>query len=132
MQNVAQRFLADVEMDDAQKAACVKMCQFFHSDTTELAAKMMSALRRPYYVTPTAFLELIQTFKTLLAKKRKEVGDLKFKYENGLEKLTTTEGAVAPSPATQRPCFGIIEGGRHFVVPRQCSCLAPLGVVVVC
>jgi dynein heavy chain len=95
LQNVAQRFLADVEMDDAQKAACVKMCQFFHSDTTELAAKMMSALRRPYYVTPTAFLELIQTFKTLLAKKRKEVGDLKFKYENGLEKLTTTEGAVA-------------------------------------
>ena len=42
------------------------MCQMFHMTTFALAEKMMSSLKRRFYVTPTAFLELINTFKTLI------------------------------------------------------------------
>eukprot|EP00959_Pyramimonas_sp_CCMP1952_P044786 935495-Pyramimonas_sp.AAC.1 len=52
-------------------------------------------MKRIYYVTPTSFLELIQTFKALLSAKRRQVTDLKDKYEKGLEKILTTETSVA-------------------------------------
>merc|ERR1719265_2871787 len=75
-------------------AACVEMCSIFHGDSTKLGKRFKDELKRIYYATPTSFLELIQTFKTLLAAKRKEVTDLKNKYEVGLEKLITTEQSV--------------------------------------
>merc|ERR1719428_86883 len=80
-------------MEDSYKA-CVEMCSIFHSDSTNLGARFKDELKRIYYATPTSFLELIQTFKTLLGEKRKEVTDLKNKYEVGLEKLVTTEHSV--------------------------------------
>merc|ERR1719265_1781026 len=75
-------------------AACVEMCQLFHSSATVLGNRFKNELKRIYYATPTSFLELIQTFKNLLGAKRKEVTDLKNKYEVGLEKLITTEQSV--------------------------------------
>ncbi len=41
--------------------------------------------RRYYYTTPTSFLELIQTFKQLLAEKRDYISTLKNKYEACIE-----------------------------------------------
>ena len=42
------------------------MVQTFHTDTERTARKFKTQLKRHYYVTPTSYLELIQTFKTLL------------------------------------------------------------------
>lgn len=53
------------------------------------------ALRRRNYVTPTSYLELIKTFKTLLDKKRLEILTLKDRYVIGIEKLEMSEGQVA-------------------------------------
>lgn len=47
-----------------------------------------------YYVTPTSYLELINTFKSLLAEKRKEINNLKDRYSNGYDCLITTESNV--------------------------------------
>ena len=55
---VARRFLDDIEMDDTVKEGCVEMC-------------FLATLQRHNYVTPTSYLELISTYKTLLAKKRR-------------------------------------------------------------
>lgn len=44
-------------------------------------------LRRHNYVTPTSYLELIMTFKTLLGLKRNEIQLLRNRYITGLEKL---------------------------------------------
>lgn len=44
-------------------------------------------LRRHNYVTPTSYLELILTFKTLLGKKRHDIMMMKNRYIVGLEKL---------------------------------------------
>lgn len=52
-------------------------------------------LLRHNYVTPTSYLELINTFKDLLAKKRAEVLEGKRRYEAGLGKLDSTHKQVA-------------------------------------
>lgn len=47
----------------------------------------MSELSRHNYVTPTSYLELISSFKSLLGNKQGEVLKMKRRYEVGLEKL---------------------------------------------
>eukprot|EP00930_Biecheleria_cincta_P034372 TRINITY_DN23765_c0_g1_i1.p1 TRINITY_DN23765_c0_g1~~TRINITY_DN23765_c0_g1_i1.p1 ORF type:complete len:4302 (-),score=866.21 TRINITY_DN23765_c0_g1_i1:110-13015(-) len=92
---VATKFLQSIpDLDDNVRHNCVEMCQFFHSETKKLAARFEAELKRIYYSTPTSFLELIQTFKDLLAQKRASISSLKSKYEVGLDKLTTTELSV--------------------------------------
>merc|ERR1712216_641904 len=76
------------------KKACVFMCSVFHSESTKMGIAFRERLKRIYYDTPTSFLELIQTFLMLLAAKRKDVSDLKSKYDVGIEKLLTTEASV--------------------------------------
>eukprot|EP00746_Dinoflagellata_sp_MGD_P128313 gnl/MRDRNA2_/MRDRNA2_62704_c0_seq1.p1 gnl/MRDRNA2_/MRDRNA2_62704_c0~~gnl/MRDRNA2_/MRDRNA2_62704_c0_seq1.p1 ORF type:complete len:2643 (+),score=576.00 gnl/MRDRNA2_/MRDRNA2_62704_c0_seq1:1172-7930(+) len=92
--SVAERFLGTVEMEDATRKSCVYMCSVFHSDSTQMGHRFREQLKRIYYATPTSFLELIQTFMLLLAAKRKDVSDLKSKYDVGIEKLLTTESSV--------------------------------------
>jgi len=46
-------------------------------------------------VTPTSYLELITTFKTILREKRDEVMALKMRYENGYNCLIDTEQKVS-------------------------------------
>lgn len=45
-------------------------------------------------MTPTSYLELINTFRVLLAMKRAEIQNLKDRYSNGYDCLITTEGSV--------------------------------------
>ena len=68
---VAQRFLDDVEMNDSVKEGCVEMCKEFHQTTRKLSERYLSTLQRHNYVTPTSYLELISTYKTLLSMKRR-------------------------------------------------------------
>ena len=49
--------------------------------------RYFDVLRRHNYVTPTSYLELILTFKTLLGVKQDEIMGLKNRYVTGLEKL---------------------------------------------
>lgn len=52
-----------------------------------LTKKYLEELRRYYYVTPTSYLILIKTFKTLLAQKRQKIfGDID-KFTKGLDQL---------------------------------------------
>lgn len=82
-------------MVDQTKENCVDMCKEFHQTTRTLSNKYLSILRRHNYVTPTSYLELISTYKTLLAKKRSEVIKLKKRYEMGLEKLESASAQVS-------------------------------------
>ena len=68
---VAQRFLDDVEMEDSIKDGCVEMCKEFHQTTRKLSDRYLVVLQRHNYVTPTSYLELISTYKTLLSMKRR-------------------------------------------------------------
>ncbi|KAI8929015.1 dynein heavy chain and region D6 of dynein motor-domain-containing protein [Entophlyctis helioformis] len=95
LEMVATKFLRDVEMEDSVRKEVVYMCKHLHESTQRQSAKFMAVLRRYNYVTPTSYLELIRTFKTLLGQKRTAVSKLKFRYVNGLEKLNFAQGAVS-------------------------------------
>ena len=70
LQAVATRFLEDLEMEDDIRAGCIDMCKDFHQTTRDLSDRFFLELDRHNYVTPTSYLELINTFKTLLDKKQ--------------------------------------------------------------
>ncbi|XP_006814570.1 dynein axonemal heavy chain 7-like [Saccoglossus kowalevskii] len=95
LQAVATRFLDEVQMSDAERHGCITMCKEFHTSTRNLSERFLNQLDRHNYVTPTSYLELISTFKTLLDKKRVEVMRGKKRYEIGLEKLQSAESQVS-------------------------------------
>ncbi len=94
LESVAARFLKVVEMSDELREKCVEMCIMFHESTNKISKRFLQELRRHYYVTPTSYLELITTFKTLLKEKRTEVMNLMKRYENGNDCLIKTEETV--------------------------------------
>jgi dynein heavy chain len=91
---VASTFLAEVEMEKHNRQSTVEMCKIFHESVRMLSEKFRSAERREVYVTPTSYLELIQTFQTLLARKRTEIDKVRKRYDNGLEQLRQAGEAV--------------------------------------
>ncbi|PKU44662.1 hypothetical protein llap_5027 [Limosa lapponica baueri] len=95
LEAVASRFLEDVEMSEEVRSGCIDMCKSFHTSTIVLSDLFHAELQRHNYVTPTSYLELISTFKSLLEKKRTKVMKIKRRYEVGLEKLDSAASQVA-------------------------------------
>ncbi|XP_027629546.1 dynein heavy chain 3, axonemal [Tupaia chinensis] len=92
---VANKFLEDVELDDNIRTEVVSMCKYFQESVKNLSLDYYSTLRRHNYVTPTSYLELILTFKTLLNIKRQEVDMMRNRYLTGLHKLDFAASQVA-------------------------------------
>jgi len=95
LESVAWKSMADVEMDDEVKGSCVAMCRQFDESVRALSSQFLLELRRHNYVTPTSYLELISTYKSLLALKRTEVRKARSRYVVGLEKLASAGEQVA-------------------------------------
>jgi len=60
-------------MEDDIRRGCIGMCQEFHTTTLKLSDRFLAELERHNYVTPTSYLEMINTFKILLDNKRNQV-----------------------------------------------------------
>ena len=75
-------------------------------------------LLRRNYVTPTSYLELIKTFKSLLGQKRFQILTLKTRYLKGLEKLD-----FASSQVSGRSLYSLLSYGH---VARRFSSLPRL------
>uniref|UniRef100_A0A7M5WS23 Dynein heavy chain 3, axonemal n=2 Tax=Clytia hemisphaerica TaxID=252671 RepID=A0A7M5WS23_9CNID len=95
LEMVANKFLQDVEMEDDIRKSSVIMCKSFHESVRMLSERYLDTLRRHNYVTPTSYLELIQTFKSLLFMKRDEISSLRNRYVVGLEKLEFAASQVS-------------------------------------
>uniref|UniRef100_A0A670HTG1 Dynein axonemal heavy chain 7 n=1 Tax=Podarcis muralis TaxID=64176 RepID=A0A670HTG1_PODMU len=95
LQAVATRSLEDIEMSEETRDGCIDMCQKFHTTTINLSESFFNELQRHNYVTPTSYLELISTFKSLLEKNRAQVMKMKKRYEVGLQKLDSAAAQVA-------------------------------------
>ncbi|EGD83038.1 dynein heavy chain 2 [Salpingoeca rosetta] len=87
LEMVAHKFLEEVDMEAEVREEVVSMCKHFHESVRTMSEDFYGTLRRRNYVTPTSYLELIQTFKDLLRKKRHEVQTLQSRYAVGVEKL---------------------------------------------
>ncbi|KAJ8726572.1 hypothetical protein PYW07_001270 [Mythimna separata] len=92
---VATRFLKDIELTDLERDTAIKLCQVFHCDTQELTRQFLRRLKRFNYVTPTAYLELINMFKTLLNRKRLELTTAEKRYLTGLDQLAIAAKSVS-------------------------------------
>ncbi|XP_012645608.2 dynein axonemal heavy chain 3 [Microcebus murinus] len=92
---VANKFLEDVELDDNIRIEVISMCKYFQESVNNLSVDYYNTLRRHNYVTPTSYLELILTFKTLLNSKRQEVDMMRYRYLAGLQKLDFASSQVA-------------------------------------
>nr|XP_034195921.1 dynein heavy chain 7, axonemal-like isoform X1 [Osmia lignaria] len=97
---VATRFLSTIELTDQERIAGIDMCQFFHISTQNLSTEFFLRLNRHVYVTPTSYLEMINTFKDLLEKKRRNIMDAKTRYERGLGQLDETQVQVVAMSET--------------------------------
>ena len=72
----------------------VKMCGHFHETVRQTSTRYLAETKRHNYVTPTSYLALILTFKSLLTGKRDEILNLKTRYEMGLGKLEFASNQV--------------------------------------
>uniref|UniRef100_A0A3B1JLH3 Dynein axonemal heavy chain 3 n=1 Tax=Astyanax mexicanus TaxID=7994 RepID=A0A3B1JLH3_ASTMX len=88
------------------------MCKVFQESAQKLSERYYSQLRRYNYVTPTSYLELILTYKTLLTSKRAEIHTFRSRYLIGLEKLHFAASQVRRRSADP-------DAGRCRTVPDQ-------------
>lgn len=63
LKSVARHFLDAVDMEEAVKAGVVDVCVDMQQRARDMAERYRSEMGRFYYVTPTSYLELINTFK---------------------------------------------------------------------
>ena len=77
LRSVANFFLAKVDLDQKVKGVVVDVCVDMQTRVVALSKRFLAEMGRHYYVTPTSYLELISTFKTLLNVQRREVFDAK-------------------------------------------------------
>ena len=94
--SVAMQSLTETELNLGEALdPVVAMFRTVHQSVAEKSKQYFDVLSRYNYVTPTSYLELLQTFKGVLALKRDEVGTLRSRLQIGLDKLTTTASEVA-------------------------------------
>lgn len=63
LKSVARHFLDAVDMEKTIKAGVVDVCVDMQQRARDMAERYRSEMGRFYYVTPTSYLELINTFK---------------------------------------------------------------------
>lgn len=95
LRGVADHFLHKVELAEDVFRGVVEICVEMQKSVFALTERFFREVQRHYYVTPTSYLELINSFKDVLQFKRNEVLKLKRRYDEGLEKLITTEEQVS-------------------------------------
>eukprot|EP00668_Euglena_longa_P039207 GGOE01050460.1.p1 GENE.GGOE01050460.1~~GGOE01050460.1.p1 ORF type:complete len:2722 (-),score=1086.70 GGOE01050460.1:98-8140(-) len=94
LHSVAKHFLGDIEMEEKIRREVMNLCVLMHQTVRETSVAYLAQARQHNYVTPTSYLELITTFKSLLASKKAEVLQQKNRYEGGLLQLISTEEEV--------------------------------------
>jgi hypothetical protein len=71
------------------------MCKTIHASVFVMSNKFLAELGRHNHVTPTSYLELLNTYRNLYGTKRTQVQTAKRRLEVGLEKLKSTESVVS-------------------------------------
>ena len=95
LQAVARQFFSDAEIDPALYEGVVSLCQYFHQYTLKLSEKFLASLSRHNYVTPTSYLELLASYKTLLLQQKEQISTIRKRYAGGLEKLQFAAKQIA-------------------------------------
>jgi dynein heavy chain len=71
--SVADKFLAEVEMEESVRESVIKFLPQSFEDVQKQCEEVLRLERRYIYTTPKSFLELIKLFKGMLAQKKGEL-----------------------------------------------------------
>jgi dynein heavy chain len=82
-----------VELPDLEGSLC--MFQTIHQSVENQAVQFLKKTQRHVYITPTSYLELLSSFVSILAMKRKQVGTAQHRYQVGLTKIIDSEQQVS-------------------------------------
>lgn len=69
----------------------VNVCADMQNRIFGMSNRMIAELRRYFYVTPTSYLELLNTITKLVNDRDSSIQELIGRYESGLDKLAKTE-----------------------------------------
>lgn len=95
LQHVAMAELNDPELKLGDSVeGCVKFVKNCHLKVSATSKDFLSKAKRHNYVTPTSYLEMLQTYVVLLNEKREEVGTMRSRLQTGLDKIITTAEQV--------------------------------------
>lgn len=94
--SVGKEKLKDTQLGtDAEREGIENFMPFSFTSVNEVAAKFLKVERRYVYTTPKSYLELLQLFKKILAKKLAEYEHSINRLEVGIDKLRDTAEVVA-------------------------------------
>eukprot|EP00884_Botryococcus_braunii_P021122 jgi/Botrbrau1/7694/Bobra.0159s0132.1 len=93
--SLSQKYLARVDLGESSlKAALASACVTVHTAVAPIADRFYRELRRRFFVTPTAYLDLIHLFLALLRAKTMEMKESRDRLQTGLLKLQTANDLV--------------------------------------
>jgi dynein heavy chain len=95
---VANEFLStDKELELPEKLCenVVKIMVSAQTTVFDLSERFFAELKRMFYVTPTSYLELINSFISTLKSRRMIVQKAKWRYDTGLEKINDAKEQVS-------------------------------------
>ena len=78
---------------------CVEICKVIHQTVEVKSEEYLRTLMRRNYVTPTSYLELLNTYSKTLLMKRSEIQQKCDRLANGVDKLVETGAAVTKMQA---------------------------------
>jgi dynein heavy chain len=93
LEAVCEVVLEDAGLVEGQGHQVATACRVLHQSAEQLSARL-GRQRRPLYVTPTSYLELLLTYKQLLGTEREKTLRLRASYERGVQKLLFTAEEV--------------------------------------
>ncbi|KAL0205536.1 hypothetical protein P9112_000843 [Eukaryota sp. TZLM1-RC] len=94
LRSVASEFLQDVDLAPEVYEKAVKFTVSVHSSIEKQAEKFFSEYKRKVFVTPTFFLELINTLKSLYHQQTESISSQIDRYTTGLGQLSSTSEQV--------------------------------------
>ncbi|KPI89879.1 dynein heavy chain putative dynein heavy chain point mutation [Leptomonas seymouri] len=94
LRSVAARFLADVDLTEAERTSIREMFVQYQQEVRDLSQVYLAEARQHTYVTPTSYLDLLSTFGRMLAERRSALTAQRDRYVNGLRQLRKTEDQV--------------------------------------
>lgn len=83
----------EIDLKDEQDG-CIEIFKVIHQSVEKMALRFKDEMRRISYVTPTSYLELLNTYKKVYKERTKFVGDAKMRLSKGLTVLADAEVEV--------------------------------------
>ena len=95
LEEVAQKWMVDVNLSDEVKQQAVVACKYFHVEARKVSDGFHIATGRKTYITSASYLELIKSFTLLTNSKQKEILKTQERYIGGLKKLLFAAEQIA-------------------------------------